>query len=189
MDPLAEITVLLRRTAVGDRAAHDRLIELVYGELRSIAAGQLRGSAEPTLQPTALVHEAWLRLLASAPRAFEDRRHFFCTASRAMRSVLIDHARARRSSRRVPLPEESLLDAAIEHLEGGEADLLDLDDALAELERDDPDLAVLVELRFFGGLGHPEISEILDCSLSTVERGWRAAKARLHRRLAGDRAP
>ena len=180
-------TRLLRRISAGDEGARERLIELVYGELRRIAERQLGGVEPRTLQPTALVHEAWLKLAGSGAREFEDRRHFLGFAARAMRSVAVDHARARGARKRTPDEPAQALDRVVDFLEGGEAELLDLDAALEELGRDDPELARLVELRFFAGLSQPEIAEVLGCSLSTVERGWRLARSRLHRRLGGPR--
>ncbi|MCC6410002.1 MAG: sigma-70 family RNA polymerase sigma factor [Planctomycetes bacterium] len=178
-----EATLLLRRIADGDAGARARLVELVYGELRRLAASQLRGARGETLQPTALVHEAWLRL-ADAD-AFSDRRHFFAVASKAMRSVLVDHVRAKRTQKRGGGEQASPLDETVAHLEAGETDLLDLNVALEELEREDPELARLVELRFFGGLSHEEVAAAEGTSLSTIERRWRLARAWLARRLGG----
>lgn len=179
--------MLLRRIAAGDEGARARLVELVYGELRKIAAGQLRGARGETLQPTALVHEAWLKLAGA--EGFSDRRHFLGVASKAMRSVLVDHVRAKRTHKRGGGAEPSPLDETVAFLEGGETDLLDLNDALVGLEREDPELARLVELRFFGGLSHEEIAAAEGTSLSTIERRWRLARAWLARRLDGSDAP
>ncbi|MCE9596288.1 MAG: sigma-70 family RNA polymerase sigma factor [Planctomycetes bacterium] len=184
---LGEATLLLRRIANGDAVARERLVELVYSELRRLAERQLRGERGGTLQPTALVHEAWLKLAGAED--FADRRHFFAVASKAMRSVLVDHVRARRSQKRGGDERTSALDETVAFLEAGETDLLDLNLALEELERDDPELARLVELRFFGGLSHEEIAATEKLSLSTVERRWRLARARLAQRLGGDAAP
>jgi RNA polymerase sigma factor (TIGR02999 family) len=186
---VGETTLLLRRISAGDLEARERLIEIVYGELRRIAAHHLKGSPERTLQPTALVHEAWLRLCGVDVRDFESRTHFLGFASRAMRSVLVDHVRARRAEKRAPEEAASPLDETVAYLEAGEIELLDLDEALKELERDDPELARLVELRFFAGLGHAEIAGVLGCSLSTVERSWRLARARLHASLGDASSP
>ncbi len=186
---MGEATLLLRRISAGDLAARDRLIELVYGELRNLAARHSSSAGADTLQPTALVHEAWLRLDMDATKDFESRRHFLGAASRAMRSVLVDHVRARRTRKREESSAARALDEAVAELERGGADLLDLDEALAELERDDPELGRIVEMRFFGGLSHVEIAAHEGCSLSTVERGWRLARARLRKRLGGESAP
>jgi RNA polymerase sigma factor (TIGR02999 family) len=184
---LGEATLLLRRIADGDAAARERLVELVYGELRRLAERQLRGERGGTLQPTALVHEAWLKLAGAED--FADRRHFFAVASRAMRSVLVDHVRARRAQKRGGDERPTALDETVAFLEAGETDLLDLNVALEELERDDPELARLVELRFFGGLSHEEIAAAEGASLSTIERRWRLARARLAQRLGGGATP
>jgi RNA polymerase sigma factor (TIGR02999 family) len=130
------------------------------------------------------VHEAWLKLGDPSPGGFEDRGHFLAVASKAMRSILVDHVRAKRAQKRGGQARRDALDETIALLEGGEVDLLDLEAALLELERDDPELARLVEMRFFGGLTHAEIAALQGCSLSTIERGWRLARARLARRLS-----
>lgn len=179
-------TVLLKRVAAGDRDARARLGELVYGELRGIAARHVRAGAAHTLQPTALVHEAWLKLFRGARVDFTDRAHFLCAASRAMRSVLVDHARKRSSSSYARSNASEALDAAVAVLEGGETDLVDLDEALDELARDDAELARVVELRFFGCLAQDDVAAVLGWSVSSVERAWRLARARLHKRLASD---
>ncbi len=184
---VGEATLLLRRISAGDASARERLIDLVYGELRRIAQHHLRGRDQHSLQPTMLVHEAWLRLAGAGSQDFEGRRHFLGVASRAMRCMLVDHARARGVRRRQEHDgDDDPLDLAVAHLEADQTSLIDVDTALAELEQDDPDLARLVELRFFCGLGHAEIAAVLGCSVSTVERDWRVARARLHRRLGGE---
>ncbi len=180
---VGQTTQLLQRMSQGDAAARERLIELVYGELRRIAGGMMKASEPATLQPTGLVHEAWLRLSGDQAPDFDSRKHFLGVASRAMRSVLVDHVRAKRTRKRESAGGASPLDEAVAWLEGGETDLLDLHAALEELEREDPELSRLVELRFFGGLGQAEVAEVMGCSLSTVERDWRVARAWLHRRL------
>lgn len=178
-----EVTVLLQRAANGDAAARSRLAEVVYAELRAMAAMQLRALRGGTLQPTALVHEAWLKLAGDG--AYHNRRHFLGVAGKAMRSVLVDHVRAVRAAKRGGHAERRPLDEAVAFYENGEVDLLDLDEALGELERDDAQLARWVEMRFFGGLTNGEIAAIDAVSESTVERGWRAARARLASRLGG----
>ncbi|MBL8728535.1 MAG: sigma-70 family RNA polymerase sigma factor [Planctomycetes bacterium] len=180
-----EVTLLLRRVADGDTDARARLAELVYHELRGMAARQLRGLQGATLQPTALVHEAWLKI--AGRHDFDNRGHFLGVAGKAMRSVLVDHVRARKAQKRDG-GERRELDDAIAFLEAGEVDLLDLDLALAELETDDPLLVGLVEMRFFGGMTNAEIAAVQGCSESTVERGWRAARAWLRQRLDGGEA-
>lgn len=180
-DP-GELTVLLQRAANGDAAARERLAEAVYAQLRSMAASQLRALRGATLQPTALVHEAWLKLVGAE---YSNRQHFLGVAGKAMRSVLVDHVRAKKAQKRGGDAERRELDDAVAFYENGEVDLVDLDAALAELERDDAQLARWVEMRFFGGMTNGEIAAFDGCSESTVERGWRAARARLAVRLGG----
>jgi RNA polymerase sigma factor (TIGR02999 family) len=182
--PTGEVTTLLQRIAAGQHDARGRLADLVYGELRAIAARQLGGMRGHTLQPTALVHEAWLRL-AGGDGDYANRRHFLGVAAKAMRSVLVDHVRAARSEKRGGGKATTQLDDATAFLEAGEVDLIDLDDALGELERDEAELARWVEMRFFGGMTVAEISVVDGVSASTVERGWRFARARLRSRLGG----
>jgi RNA polymerase sigma factor (TIGR02999 family) len=193
-----EWTVLLRRWSDGDANALDALLPLVYGELRRQAAGLLRGErAAATFEPTALVHDAFLRLAGSDPIAWESRRHFLAVAARAMRRVLVDHARRRDSEKRggdrarVGL---TLADRVADGL-GGRAetrylDILAVDRALERLERISARRARVVEMRFFAGLEDREIAQVLGVSLSTVEREWRTARAFLAKALAAaDAAP
>ncbi|HEX5054666.1 MAG TPA: ECF-type sigma factor [Planctomycetota bacterium] len=177
-----EVTMLLRRMSEGSDDARGRLAELVYRELHAMAARELRGMRGGTLQPTALVHEAWLKLAGSSD--FSNREHFLGVAGKAMRSVLVDYVRAKRAEKRGGGVQPQGLEQVVAFFEQGEVDLLDLDAALAELERDDPTLARWVEMRFFGGMNYAEIAAIEGCSESTVERGWRVARARLGQRLS-----
>ena len=184
-DP-GEVTRLLDAWAGGDHAAFDGLFPLLYPQLKRIAGSHLRSERQGhTLQPTALVHEAWLKMVGSEGN-FTNRQHFLGVASKAMRSVLVDHVRRKRAEKRGGQAQQTSLDDTVAFLEAGEVDLLDLDAALAELERDDPDLARCVELRFFSGMTNAEIAAFERCSESTIERAWRLARARLHRRLSGE---
>lgn len=177
-------TRLLNRLGAGDAQAAEELAPLVQAELLRMARGQMAGwGHDHTLQPTALVNEAWLRLAGGDPLAFPGRAAFFALASRVMRSVLVDHARARQALKRGGDRSRVTLDD-----EGGAApraavDVLELDDALRRLKDMDPDLHQLVELRFFGGLTHPQIAHVTGTSLRTVERQWRLARAWLHGEL------
>ncbi|MBK8099925.1 MAG: sigma-70 family RNA polymerase sigma factor [Planctomycetes bacterium] len=182
--PVGQVTVLLQRIAEGSAVAREQLAELVYADLRAMAARELAAVRGHTLQPTALANEAWLRL-AGREAGLGNRQHFLGVAAKAMRSVLVDHVRRRRAIKRGGLAERCPLDESVAFLEAGEVDLLDLDAAMAELEADDPVLARQVELRFFGGMTNGEIAAVEHCSESTIERGWRVARARLRRRLSG----
>lgn len=181
-----EVTRLLRQCAGGEPAAFDRLIELVYGDLRRIAHRRLRGErAGHTLDTTALVHETYLKLLPQAEASWGDRAHFFAVAARAVRQVLIDYARYRRADKRwggirVPLREDTA--AAV----SASVDLLVLEKALERLGELDPRLERVVECRFFGGMTVPETAEALGVSTNTVDRDWARARTYLHRDLVGD---
>jgi RNA polymerase sigma factor (TIGR02999 family) len=178
------VTELLCRVRRGDRAATDKLMTLVYDDLRRLADRCL--SREPpghTLQPTALVHEAYLRLVGSNQR-WQDRAHFFGAAARAIRRILLDRARARQSERRGGGRETLPLEAAEQAALGGpEIDVVVLDEALERLAQFDATKARVVELRFFGGLGIAETAEVLGTSRSSVVRDWRFARVWLHREL------
>ena len=173
------VTRLLDEVGRGDALAAEQLLPLVYAELRSIAEKHMRGERpDHTLQPTALVHEAYLRLLGPAPIAFESRLHFLRTASQVMRRVLVDHARARNTAKRggaIHLP----LNEAIAGADDDVIELLVLDDALTQLAAAEPRWAQVAELRFFGGLEVPEVAAALGISEATVKRDWQFAKALL----------
>jgi RNA polymerase sigma factor (TIGR02999 family) len=184
--PQPAITGLLASIAGGDRAATDALLPLVYGELREIARARMAGErSNHTLTPTALVHEAWMRLVGGDVPAFSGKRHFLAIAAIAMRRVLIDHARGLQRDKRggglinVTLPE----DVPGEHLDP--AQLLELDAALDRLAALDADMARVVELRYFGGLTVEETASALDMAPRTVNRHWTAARAWLARELGG----
>lgn len=167
-----------------NRDAIDALLPLVHAELRRIATRHMRHERpDHTLQPTALVNEAYLRLVDQRDVAWQNRAHFLAVASRVMRRVLVDHARARTTAKR----EGGLrveLEAADVAGSGGDVDLLALDEALGRLSRMDPRLAQVVESRYFGGLTTRETAEAMQISTATVEREWVAARAWLRRELA-----
>jgi RNA polymerase sigma factor (TIGR02999 family) len=180
------VTGLLLEWRRGDGEALARLMPIVYDELHRIAARQLRRErSDHTLQPTAVVHEAFLKLVDMARLQWQDRVHFLAVASRLMRQVLLDHARARLTAKRgsgasaFDLFEQ---DAAVEPRR---LDVLALDAALERLTALDPQQAQLVELRFFGGLTLQETAEVLGCSTSTVKRDWDTARTWLFRELGG----
>jgi RNA polymerase sigma factor (TIGR02999 family) len=182
--PPPEITQLLEDWSRGDATALDRLIPLVHAELRSIARRQMsQERADHTLQATALVNEAYVRLAGDAGARWQNRAHFFAVCARVMRHVLIDHARTRAREKRGGQLRRVSLEGAAELAEGGGADLLALDEALARLEELDAQKARVVELRYFAGLGIEETAEVLSVSPTTVRREWRRAKAWLYRAL------
>ncbi len=178
-----DLTALLRDASEGDQNALDRLMPLVYGELRKIAASYLRQERKDhTLQPTALVHEAYLRLTHQKDVAWQNRAHFFGIAAQMMRRILVDHARKRQAAKR----DASAWKVATAEVDGGAdsaPELLALDRALEELEKIDPQQAKIVELRFFGGLTVEETAEVAGISPRTVKREWRTAKAWLRREI------
>ena len=179
-----DITALLGGWALGDPSALNQLLPLVYGELRRIAARQLRGERTGhTLQPTALVHEAYLRLVDQRHVDWRNRAHFFGAAAQVMRRILVDHARRHKAGKRGDgVPCVSMAEA-IDVAASSEIPVLALDSALDRLEEVDPGLARLVELRVFSGLTIEESAEVLKVSASTAKREWRTAKAWLKREL------
>ncbi len=183
--PRGEVTAMLAAWRHGEREAAERLFELVYLELRAIAGNYLRRErAGQTLQPTALVHEAYLRLVDQTRVEWKNRGHFFAVASQAMRRALVDHARSRAAAKRGGgvEPEALSVEMAAE-TPVAPIDILALDQALDRLAAADPELARVVELRFFGGLTLEETGEVAGRSLASVKRDWRAARAFLHREL------
>ncbi len=174
------VTGLLRAVHAGDEEARERLFRELYDELRGMARGAIaNGPARATLQATALVHEAYLRLLGRGPPDWENRRHFFFAAARAMRDVLVEEARRKAAQRRGGDRQRSELEGVEPAQETPEADLLALDEAIAALEREDPRRAEVVRLRFFAGLSEDETAEVLGISKRSVSRAWSEARARL----------
>jgi RNA polymerase sigma factor (TIGR02999 family) len=183
-----DLTRLLLAWRDGEPGALDRLAPLVYDELRRQARRQLRGErAGHTLQPTALVHEAFLRLVGQRRAQWQNREQFFAVASRAMRRVLVDHARARMAAKRGDGQTLVVLDEARVPSAPPAVDVLALDQALDRLAAIDPRQARVVELRYFGGLSAPETATALEVSLATVNRDWAMARAWLFRELGGGR--
>lgn len=184
--PDPPVTELLRRLRAGDAAAAEQLMPVIQGELHRIAEASFQGQREGhTLQPTALLNEAWMRLFAGQSQDWKDRTHFLSTAARAMRHVLVDYARARgrlKRGKRAEFDPEHL-EALMGVFEERSIDVLSLDEALGRLTQFDARLAGVVELRFFGGLSVPEVAEALDVSVTTVERDWRLARAWLRKEL------
>jgi RNA polymerase sigma factor (TIGR02999 family) len=187
MDPTSDITNLLDGWGRGDRRAFDELLPLVYAELRRVAARQLRHErGTHSLQPTALVHEAYLRLVDQRKADWRNRAHFFGVAAQVMRRILVDHARRRLACKRGDGVRPVSIDQAMETPAVNEIPILDLDDALDRLASLDPGLARIVELRAFGGLTIEEAAHVLNVSPSTAKREWRTAKAWLTRELGAE---
>jgi RNA polymerase sigma-70 factor (ECF subfamily) len=164
----------------------DRLLPAVYGELRRLAAAYLRGERPGhTLQPTALVHEAYVRLINQRQIDWTNRAQFIGIAAVMMRRILVNHARDRIAGKRGGGAEHVPLTLAGDGIGAPEVDLLDLHDALTDLSESDPRKGQIVELKFFGGLTTEEIAETLDVSVATVERDWKFARAWLYRAVSG----
>jgi len=178
-------TQLLQSWSQGSAEAPQRLFPLVYDELRGLAHRQLWASPrDQTLRTTALVHEAFVKLAGHSELSLQDRGHFLALAARAMRQILVDHARRRTAGKRGGPRPTALLDAAEVPVAARAGELVALDTALARLEEVDEGLARVVELRFFGGLSVEEAAEVLGVSATTVKRDWRRARAFLYRELA-----
>ena len=176
--PAQQIQKLLERVGRGEAGAPDALVEALGPELHGLAGRLLRGDlAGHTLQPTALVNEAWLRLFKRPDADFGDRGHFMNAAARAMRSILIDHARRKQAAKRGGNMQRHPLDAVAEAVEAPDIDLLALSEALEEFERLDPESTRIVELHFFAGRTFAEIAELLGLAQRTVLRRWKAAQA------------
>jgi RNA polymerase sigma factor (TIGR02999 family) len=175
---------MLRAWNAGDDAAFDRLVPLIYSELRPIARNCLRGRGNHTLQPTALIHEAFLRLNGASSIPWQHRAHFFAVASQIMRHVLVDYARARMAAKRGSGGALTIvIGEPAESPAGLEPDILDVDRSLHELASLDARQAKIVELRFFGGLSIEETAEALRVSPATVKREWTVAKTWIRRSL------
>jgi RNA polymerase sigma factor (TIGR02999 family) len=185
-----DVTRLLVAARSGDRKALDQLYPIVYQDLRGVAHRALSGGRPgDTLNTTALVHEAYLKLHGASSFLPQDRRHFFAIAARAMRQIVVDHARGRAAQKRGGSLQRVDLDAATIAGDDSGAALLALEDALQKLGELDERLARVVELRFFGGLTVEETADVLDVDPRTVKRDWRKARAMLYLTLEGNSAP
>ena len=179
-----EFTVLLRNWSDGSKGVLDRITPVIYKELRKLAASRLRRERDGhTLQPTALIHEAYLRLVDHEQKEWHSRAHFFSVAGRVMREILVDHARARQAGKRGGQCVKVTLPDAVSFAPEPEATLIFLDDALCELASFDERKSRLIELKYFAGLKAEEIAEALGISRSTVTREARLAEAWLHNYL------
>lgn len=191
-DSSEQVTLLMQNAASGDRAAADALLPLVYSQLRAAAQRQLKGeNTGHTLQATALVHEAYLRLVGPRQVPWQNRSHFYVAAAEAMRRILVDHARAKAAgirggpeARRAAVNLASLPDPASEKESAG---FLILDEAIARLEGVDPDAAAVVRLRYFAGLSVDQTAAALGVSAPTVKRAWAFARAWLKEAIESDR--
>jgi len=178
------LTQVLRRWSAGDEQAREELIDHVYDELKAIARARLgMERSDHTLQPTALVHEAWLKLIRGDQVDWQDRAHFIAVSARVMRQILVDSGRRKRAAKRSDDPAPTLFVPTL-HSETERVDILDLDDALERLKGLDPEQARLVELRYFGGLTIPEAAAAMDVSVATANRSWRAARSWLYMALS-----
>jgi len=190
MDCVADITDLLNRWSAGDQQAFDEMVPLVYEDLKRLAERNLRMERRsPTLNCTALVHEAYLRLVKQDRMGWNGRRHFFGAAAGLMRRILVDQARRRLAERRGAGAGHEPLDAFLAVALEPDLDVMALHEALSQLATEDPESARVVELRCFGGLSIEETAEVLDSSPATVSRIWTFARAWLYRRLRSREAP
>ena len=177
-----DVTRLLDDLARGDRSALDKLLPIVYADLRALAASYFRSErGDHTLQPTALVHEAYLRLVGARFSGFENRRQFFAMAATLMRRILVDHAREHAAGKRSG--HRTVLTDGVAPAQAMSIDSLVLGEALERLENSDPDLCRVFDLRYFGGLSVEEAAAVLEISEPTVKRRWSAARAWLGREL------
>jgi len=182
--PTNQVTELLVRWRGGDKAALDRLMPLVYTELRRIANRYLQGErSDHTLQSTALVHEAYVRMTEQNLPQWQNRAHFFAVAAQIMRQILVDYARSHRASKRGGDVYKLALEEAEEQPRVIDVDIVALDDALKSLAEMDEQQSRVVELKFFGGLSIEDTAEVLGISASTVKRDWITARAWLYREL------
>jgi RNA polymerase sigma-70 factor, ECF subfamily len=187
MSENTQITEWLERISAGDRRAVDQLLPVVYDELRRLAESQLqRERGDHTLQATALVHEAYMRLIGQRNVVWKNRAHFMAVAAQAIRRILVDHARARGSEKRGGGRGRMSLDSQLEYDDTQATDLVALDESLNRLMKLYPDKARVVELRFFGGLTVDDVAEVLGVTSRTVERHWQFARAWLFREIVGD---
>ena len=178
-----EVTGLLVSWSRGDQSALDQLLPVLYRELRRLAAGYLRRERrDHTLEPTALVHEAYLRLVGQTKVDCRSRAHFFGIAANLMRQILVNHAERHRAAKRGGGNRVALEDAGV-LVQQPQVDLIAVNEALEKLERLDPRQGRIVELRFFGGLTEEEVAEVLEVSAITIKREWRVARAVLHNQL------
>jgi RNA polymerase sigma factor (TIGR02999 family) len=190
MSDAGEVTRLLGALRDGDTTAEARLLEVVYPELRRIARRHLRGErSDHTLQPTALVNEAYLQLTRQLDKGWQGRSHFFAIAAQLMRRILVDYARHRRAAKREGRRQQVELTESLSVADDRLDEIIDVDWALQRLAAFDPRRATVVELRFFGGMTETEVGEVLNVAPRTVRRDWNLAKAWLHGELRQGERP
>ena len=184
-DPKGDVTLWLTELREGNREAADRLLPIIYSELRRMAGSYMRRERpDHTLQPTALVNEVFLRLAGGEPVSWQNRAHFFGVASHAMREVLLDYARYRHRAKRGSQDVQNVeIDTVVLGVSSKIENVIAIDEALQRLARIDPRQSRLIELRFFAGLNVDEAAEVMGISPKTINRDWRSAKAWLHREL------
>lgn len=173
---MSDVTQILKNIKLGDQQAASELLPLVYGELRKLAEARMSSErVDHTLQPTALVHEAFLRLVGGQQQLWESRGHFFSAAAESMRRILIDHARAKKSSKRAAPSESSALPKREDSILDDPERLLELNEALCKLEREDAQIAELIRLRLFAGLTLKDAASVIGISKSTAHDWWKYA--------------
>ena len=184
---MSDVTQLLNAIEAGDSKAAEELLPLVYEELRKLAASKMANEAPgQTLQPTALVHEAWLRLAGTVNPQFEGRGHFFAAAAEAMRRILIERARQKLSLKRGAGAQRVNLEELELAVMADDDTLLAVDEALTKLAKEDPDAAQFIKLRFFAGFTTDEAAQVLGIHERTARRHWRFARGWLYQELRGD---
>lgn len=184
---VGDFTRLLKRASTGDRRDVDALLSAIYEDVRRLAVGQLKGERrDHTLQPTALVHEAYLKLIEQRATDWNDRAHFFAVAARIIRRILVDHAREKNALKRGGAGQRVSLEGIDAAAPRPDVDLVALDEALRELAQISDRQARIVELRYFAGLTVPEVAAALSLGARTVDREWQAARAWLFCRLGED---
>lgn len=183
---MSEFTRLLHLAQEGDQSAWQQVVGLIYQDLRRIARSVLRGNASDTLNPTALVHECYLRLADEGPPGVVDRQHFLALAARAMRQLMLNHARDRLAAKRGGGAPHTSLTGQADTLAAEASSLLELEEALTRLEAEAPGLVRVVECRVFAGLSEQETADALGLSLRAAQRQWQEARERLQRLLGSD---
>ena len=179
-----DFTSILTSASSGDRRSAEALLPLVYEELRRLAYARMAGeSAAHTLQPTALVHEAWLRMVQQEDRTWQNRAYFFSSAANAMRRILVDHARKKSTSKHGGDQQRFNIDDLDIAKDGAEEKIQRVDDALKYLEQVHPDWARIVVMKYFGGMTNDEVAQALEISESTVRRYWKSAKIWLYKQM------